>query len=190
MLNIILFGPPGSGKGTQSKKIIEKFGLIQISTGDLLRNEVMMQTDLGLKAKELMMSGKLVPDEIVIAMIDNKIRQNPGCAGFVFDGFPRNIKQAQILDELFTTRKISIQFVVSLIVNEQELIKRILQRGKEQNRFDDQNELIVKNRVKLYFSETKIVSEYYEKQNKFFSLDGEKNIDEIFEDVCKIIQNK
>lgn len=187
MLNVILFGPPGSGKGTQSKKIIEKFGLIQISTGDLLRNEVMMKSDLGIKAKELMMTGKLVPDEIVIGMIDNKIRQNPGCEGFVFDGFPRNIKQAQILDELFISRNIQINFVVSLVVDEQELIKRILQRGKEQNRFDDQNELIVKNRVKLYFSETKAISEYYEKQNKFSSLDGEKNIDEIFESICNVI---
>ncbi|TAE75258.1 MAG: adenylate kinase [Bacteroidetes bacterium] len=188
MLNIILFGPPGSGKGTQSKKIIEKFGLIQISTGDLLRNEVMLKTELGLKARELMMTGKLVPDEIVIGMIDNKIRENPGCAGFVFDGFPRNIKQAQILDELFATRKLNIDFVISLIVNEEELIKRILQRGKEQNRFDDQNELIVKNRVKLYFSETKIVSDYYQKQDKFYSLNGENIIDEIFTDICKVIQ--
>ncbi len=188
MLNIILFGPPGSGKGTQSKKIIEKYGLIQISTGDLLRSEVMMKSELGLKAKELMMTGKLVNDEIVIGMIDNKIRENPGCAGFVFDGFPRNIKQAQILDDLFLTRKLNIDFVVSLLVNEEELIKRILQRGREQNRFDDQNELIVKNRVKLYFSETKIISDYYIKQNKFSSLNGETTIDAIFADICKIVQ--
>lgn len=187
MLNVILFGPPGSGKGTQSKKIIERFGLTQISTGDLLRNEVMMKSDLGIRAKELMMTGKLVPDEIVIGMIDNKIRQNPDCVGFVFDGFPRNIKQAQILDELFISREIQINFVISLIVDEQELIKRILQRGKEQNRFDDQNELIVKNRVKLYFSETKAISEYYQKQNKFLSLDGEKAVDDIFEAICNVI---
>jgi adenylate kinase len=189
MKNIILFGPPGSGKGTQSKKLIEKYGFIQISTGELLRAEVMTQTELGIKAKELMMAGKLVPDEIVIGMIDNKIRQNLQSDGFVFDGFPRNIKQAQHLDELLKIKKLQINHVISLNVNEEELIKRILQRGKEQNRFDDQNELIVKNRVKLYFSETKIVADYYQNQNKFTELDGEREIEAIFEDICKIIES-
>lgn len=189
MLNLILYGPPGAGKGTQSKKLLTKYQLIHLSTGDLLHREVMAKTDLGLKAKDLMMAGKLVPDEIVIGMIENKLKDNPQAKGFVFDGYPRNLKQAEALDKLFIANKLKIDKVIALEVEEEELVKRILQRGKEQGRFDDQNEILVRNRVKLYFADTNLVADYYKKQKKFHSLSGLGDIEDIFGKICKIVEN-
>ncbi|MCU0446196.1 MAG: adenylate kinase [Microscillaceae bacterium] len=190
MLNIILFGPPGAGKGTQSKKLVAQYNLIHLSTGDLLHKEVMAKTELGLQARELMLAGKLVPDEIVIGMIDNRIKNSKNQAGFVFDGFPRNLKQAEALDNLFKINDLKIDKVIALEVGEAALIERILQRGKEQGRFDDQNETLVKNRVKLYFNDTGIVSQYYQTQGKFHSLNGLGEIETIFAQICKIIENR
>jgi adenylate kinase len=187
MLNLILYGPPGAGKGTQSKKILAKYQLVHLSTGDLLHREVMAKTELGLQAKDLMMAGKLVPDEIVIGMIANKLKENSQAKGFVFDGYPRNLKQAQALDKLFTTNQLSINKVIALEVEEAELVKRILQRGKELGRFDDQNELLIRNRVKLYFAETNPVVDYYKQQKKYHKLSGLGDVEDIFANINKII---
>ena len=189
MPNIILFGPPGSGKGTQSKKVIEKYKVIHLSTGDLLRAEVMAKTELGVKAKALMMAAKLVPDEVVVGMIDNKLKANLYSSGFVFDGFPRTLKQAEALDGIMTKNQLSIDKVIAMEVDEEELVQRILKRGQEQGRFDDQNEMLVKNRVKLYFNETRPVAEYYKKKKIYHSIPGTGDIDEIFRNICQIIES-
>jgi len=189
MLNIVLFGPPGAGKGTQSKKIEEKYHLLHISTGDLLFREVSAGTLLGQQAKQCMLAGKLVPDETVVSMIENKIKSNLKAAGFVFDGFPRNQKQAVTLDQLLESCQISISAVISLEVEEDELIKRMLQRGAEKGRFDDQNESIVKSRLVTYKQETLPLADYYQKQGKFAAISGIGSVDDIFEQICKKVSN-
>lgn len=187
MLNVILFGPPGAGKGTQSQKIEDKYDLLHISTGDLLFREVSAGTLLGQQARECMLAGKLVPDEIVVGMIENKIKSNKKCNGFVFDGFPRNLKQANTLDQLLKNNGLSISIVVSLEVQEEELVKRVLQRGSERGRFDDQNEDIVRSRLVTYKQETLPLANYYQQQNKFTSISGIGTVESIFEEICKKI---
>ena len=189
MLNIVLFGPPGAGKGTQSKKLLEKYKLIHLSTGDLLHREVMANTELGKQAKELMFAGKLVPDEIVIAMIDHQIKTNQSAKGFVFDGYPRTLNQAIALDKLLKDNQMKISLIISLEVEEEELVKRVLQRGKEKGRFDDQNENIVRNRLATYLQETSPVAEYYTKNNDFFKMSGLGKADAIFDKICKKIDS-
>lgn len=179
MKNIVLFGPPGSGKGTQAANIIAKYNLIHLSTGDMLRAEIAEQTKLGLEAKSLMDKGELVPDAVVVGMIDNKLNANPNAAGFVFDGFPRTVAQAAALDELLANRDAPIQKVLSLKVSEQELTKRILERGKTSGRVDDQNEEIVKNRVVEYRTKTEPLAAYYAKQGKLVEIQGEGTVDHI-----------
>src|SRR5687768_3827719 len=143
MLNIVLFGPPGSGKGTQAEKIVSKYQLVHLSTGDMLRAEIAAQTPLGLEAKTLMDKGQLVPDAVVIGMIENKLAGNKAANGYVFDGFPRTVKQAEALDELLERYEAPIKVVLSLYVSEEELTQRILKRGATSGRTDDQNETIV-----------------------------------------------
>lgn len=184
MLNIILFGPPGAGKGTQSKKLTEKYHLIHLSTGDLLHREVMAKTELGIQAKELMFAGKLVPDEIVVAMIDHQIKINSQAKGFVFDGFPRTLTQAIALDQQLKSNQLNISLVLSLDVEEEELVKRVLQRGKEKGRFDDQNESIIRNRLATYLHETQAVVEYYTNQQIFARMSGLGDVEEIFARIC------
>ncbi|MCW3128476.1 MAG: adenylate kinase [Bacteroidetes bacterium] len=179
MKNIVLFGPPGSGKGTQAANIVAKYNLIHLSTGDMLRSEIQEGTTLGLKAKVLMDKGELVPDAVVVGMIDNKLNANPNAAGFVFDGFPRTVAQAEALDKLLANRNIPIQKVLSLKVSEQELTKRILERGKSSGRPDDQNEEIVKNRVVEYRTKTEPLAAYYAKQDKLVEIPGEGTVDHI-----------
>ncbi|MDB5281240.1 MAG: adenylate kinase [Bacteroidota bacterium] len=179
MLNIVLFGPPGSGKGTQAEKIISKYNLIHLSTGDMLRAEITAGTKLGLEAKMLMDKGELVPDQIVIGMIENKLDSNKQAVGFVFDGFPRTVKQAEALDELLVKRNAPIKGVLRLYVSEEELTKRILSRGKTSGRADDQNEEIVKNRVVEYRTKTEPLAKYYETQGKLHQVVGEGSVDEI-----------
>lgn len=181
MVNIILFGPPGSGKGTQAEKLIEKYKLVHISTGDLLRAEIAAKSPLGLEAKSLMDSGRLVPDEVVIGMISKKLDENPTAGGFIFDGFPRTIAQAEALDKLLGAKKYSIRRVLSLQVSEPELIKRLLNRGKTSNRSDDQDESIVRNRIDEYRKKTMPVAGYYDKQGKLSDIKGEGSIEEIFD---------
>lgn len=187
MLNIVLFGPPGSGKGTQSAKLIEKYSLVHLSTGDILRGEIASQTPLGLEAKKKMDKGELVPDEVVIGMIGNKLDANLNAKGFIFDGFPRTTAQAEALDNLLKDKGTSISIMLSLEVEKEELVKRLLNRGKDSGRADDQNINVIENRIAVYSKETAVVADYYKKQNKFESIHGMGDIDEIFGRLCNAI---
>ncbi len=184
MLNIVLFGPPGAGKGTQSEKLIEKYQLVHLSTGDILRGEIAAGTELGLEAKKLMDEGALVPDEVVIGMISSKLDQNKGVKGFIFDGFPRTTAQAEALDSLLSEKSTSITTMLALEVDTEELTKRLLLRGKDSGRADDQNEEIIRNRISEYNNKTAPLKEYYTAQGKFQSIKGVGTIDEIFADLC------
>lgn len=181
MLNLVIFGPPGAGKGTQSLKLIAHYRLVHLSTGDILRTEVKSGTELGIKAKALMDKGWLVPDEIVISMIRHKLEQHNGANGFIFDGFPRTTAQAEALDKLLEEKKTTINLTLALEVNDEELTKRILLRGKDSGRTDDQDESIVRNRIAEYNKNTTPLVEYYEKQGKFASVGGMGTVDETFE---------
>ena len=187
MLNLVLFGPPGAGKGTQSQKLIEKYGLIHLSTGDLLRGEIAQGTVLGLEAKKLMDDGKLVPDEVVIGMISNKLDANKQAHGFIFDGFPRTVAQAAALDNLMETKDGGISGMVALEVNDDELLKRLLLRGKDSGRADDQNPEVIGKRIKEYNDKTAPVADFYKGQNKFQSINGIGSVDEIFDAICAIV---
>ena len=187
MLNLILFGPPGAGKGTQSEKIIAKYNLIHLSTGDLLRSEIQAGSELGLKAKTLMDQGLLVPDEVVIGMIDHKLSQHRSAAGFIFDGFPRTVKQAEALDNLLSSYNEQISVMVALVVEDGELLARLLNRGKTSGRPDDQNEELISKRIQEYNSKTKPVADYYEQQGKFVPVNGIGEIESIFQDITKAI---
>jgi adenylate kinase len=187
MLNIVLFGPPGAGKGTQSQNLIEKFGLIHLSTGDILRGEITNGTPLGLEAKKLMDQGVLVPDEVVIGMISNKLDQNLDAKGFIFDGFPRTVAQAEALDQLLESKNEAISGMIALEVSEVELEKRLLMRGKDSGRPDDQNPQIIKKRVQEYTSKTAPVANFYKAQNKFYAVIGIGSISEIFENIVKVV---
>lgn len=188
MLNVVLFGPPGAGKGTQSTNIIEKFGLTHLSTGDLLRAQIQAGTELGLKAKTLMDAGILVPDEVVIGMIESKLKENPDAKGFIFDGFPRTIPQAEALDALLKENGTQISIMVSLVVDENELVKRLLSRGLVSGRPDDQNEELIQKRVSEYNTKTAPVAEYYTKQGKFEKINGIGEVEKVFEDISKVLK--
>ncbi len=188
MLNLVLFGPPGAGKGTQSQNLINKYQLVHLSTGDILRSEIEKNTTLGLEAKKLMDEGVLVPDEVVIGMISNKLDANKDAAGFIFDGFPRTVAQAEALDELLKSKDSQISGMIALIVKDEELEKRLLNRGKNSNRPDDQNMEIIKKRIHEYNSKTTPVANYYKAQNKFQSVVGEGSIEEIFGNIQKVVE--
>jgi adenylate kinase len=189
MLNLVLFGPPGAGKGTQSQKLIEKYGLIHLSTGDLLRSEIAQGTELGLEAKKLMDHGILVPDEVVIGMISHKLDANKDAKGFIFDGFPRTVAQAEALDSLLESKKAPISGMVALEVNDDELEKRLLLRGKDSGRPDDANPEVIRKRIKEYNDKTAPVAGYYKSQNKFKSINGIGTVEEIFGAICTIINS-
>jgi adenylate kinase len=181
MFNLILFGPPGSGKGTQSEKLIAKYHLKHLSTGDLLRNEISRKTPLGLEAKKNMDKGLLVPDEVVIGMINDALDNNPGVAGFLFDGFPRTAIQAEELDALLARKNTCIDVMLALDVSEDELIKRLVKRGETSGRADDSNEQVIKARIREYHKKTASVADHYKKENKVEMIKGEGTIDEIFQ---------
>jgi len=181
MFNLILFGPPGSGKGTQSEKLIAKYHLKHLSTGDLLRNEISRKTPLGLEAKKNMDKGLLVPDEVVIGMINDALDNNPGVAGFLFDGFPRTAVQAEELDALLAKKNTCIDVMLALDVSEDELIKRLVKRGETSGRADDSNEQVIKARIREYHKKTASVADHYKKENKVEMIKGEGTIDEIFQ---------
>lgn len=180
MLNIVLFGPPGAGKGTQSQKLIDKYGLIHLSTGDILRSEIARGTALGMEAKHIMDRGDLVSDEIVIGMIERKIDENPNANGFIFDGFPRTQAQAVALDDLLQKKGTAISAMLALEVDNDELVKRLLLRGKDSGRPDDQDESIIRNRVNEYNNKTLPLKKYYSEQTKFHSINGIGGVDSIF----------
>lgn len=180
MLNIVLFGPPGAGKGTQSENLINKYGLVHLSTGDLLRSEIARGTALGIKAKEIMDRGELVSDEIVIGMIESKLDENPNAKGFIFDGFPRTTAQAIALDDLLQKKGTGISGMLALEVENEELVKRLLLRGEQSGRPDDRNEEVIRNRIREYNDKTLPLKKYYNEQGKFHSINGIGSIDEIF----------
>jgi adenylate kinase len=189
MLNIILFGPPGSGKGTQSERLIAEYGLKHLSTGDLLRSEIAAQTPLGIEAKAIMDKGHLVPDEVVIGMISSALEANPNANGFLFDGFPRTEAQSEALDNLLELKHTEIAVVLSLEVGEEELVKRLLNRGLTSGRTDDVNEDIIRARIVEYHKKTTVVADYYKQFDKVKSIKGEGSVDEIYEALCKEINN-
>ena len=187
MFNLILFGPPGSGKGTQSERLISKYGLKHLSTGDLLRSEISGQTPLGLAAKSYMDKGQLVPDEVVIEMISSALDNNPQAHGFLFDGFPRTTAQAEALDKLLAQKGASIAIVLALQVSQQELVKRLLNRGLTSGRSDDVNEEIIAARIAEYEKKTAAVADHYRKYDKVVYVHGEGDVDEIFSSLSKEI---
>ncbi|HJN63366.1 MAG TPA: adenylate kinase [Flavobacteriales bacterium] len=187
MLNLVLFGPPGAGKGTQSNLLIDKYNLVHLSTGDILRGEITAGTTLGLEAKALMDRGDLVPDKVVIGMISSKLDNNPNVNGFIFDGFPRTAAQATALDNLLAEKGTAISAMLSLKVEDAELIRRLLERGKNSGRADDKNEAIIANRINEYNTKTAPLKEYYSAQNKLSEIEGVGSVDEIASKLNQVI---
>lgn len=190
MFNIILFGPPGSGKGTQSEKLIATYGLKHLSTGDLLRTEISKQTPLGLEAKNIMDRGQLVPDEVVIGMISSALESNPQAKGFLFDGFPRTVAQSEALDKLLQLKNTEIGVVLALEVSEEELVHRLLNRGLSSGRSDDTNESVIRARIAEYRSKTTVVADYYSQFDKVVHIKGEGTVDQIFSSLCSEIDQR
>lgn len=184
MLNIVLFGPPGAGKGTQSEKLREKYNLLHISTGDLFRDSLKEGTEMGKLAQKYMDKGNLVPDDIVIGMVDERIRETEGTTGYLFDGFPRTVAQAKALDVFMNEKETPVSAMISLDVPEEELITRLMERGKTSGRPDDQDLGKIKTRIQVYEDDTLPVAAYYQAQNKFHNVGGVGPIDEIFENIC------
>ena len=189
MINLVLFGPPGAGKGTQSEKLIKKYGLVHISTGDLFRWHTKNETPLGKNVKEIMNSGALVHDEITISMLKEELDKNPGANGFLFDGFPRTVAQAEALDRFMANNHTAIHFIIALDVNEAELRKRIEKRRAIENRADDEEGKLNK-RITEYFNKTVHVLPYYEKQGRLDTINGEGDIETIFKGITDVIDNK
>jgi adenylate kinase len=188
MFNLILFGPPGSGKGTQSEKLIAKYNFKHLSTGDLLRSEIAKKTSLGLEAKKFMDKGQLVPDEVVIGMISSALDNNPDSVGFLFDGFPRTSAQAEALDKLLELKHQTIGVMLALEVSEEELVKRLRKRGETSGRSDDINDHVIRTRIAEYYKKTSQVANHYKKSKKVVAVKGEGSIDEIFSLLTKEIE--
>ena len=189
MLNIVLFGPPGAGKGTQSEKLIEKYSLNHISTGDLFRKHLGEGTELGQLAQKYMDEGKLVPDEVVIGMVDEKIKSTVGASGFIFDGFPRTVAQAKALDELLAKNAMEISGMIALEVPVEVLKERIRGRGRTSGRTDDQDEEKINTRIQVYLDETLPVADFYKKQGKLSTIHGVGEIDEIFGKIVEVVDS-
>ena len=188
-LNIVLFGPPGAGKGTQSERLIQKYGLIHLSTGDIFRANMKEETELGILAKSFISKGHLVPDEVTINMLKEEVLKHPNAKGFIFDGFPRTTVQAVALDEFLTSMNSSIKVMLALEVEENELRERLMKRALVSGRSDDADEKIIQNRINVYKNETAPVKTFYEKQNKFISIDGIGTIDDISGRIYAAIEN-
>lgn len=189
MLNIVLFGPPGAGKGTQSEKLIEKYGLTHLSTGDLFRKHLGEGTDLGKLARKYMDEGHLVPDQVVISMVKDKISSTTGSKGFIFDGFPRTTAQAEALDVMLSELGLKISGMISLDVPHEVLKERIKERGKTSNRVDDQDDEKINTRIKVYMDETLPVAKFYENQGKYTAINGVGGINEIFQKISTVVDS-
>ncbi len=188
MLNLILFGPPGSGKGTQASKLEDKYNLLHISTGDLFRSEISNQTPLGIEAQSFMNKGELVPDTVTIGMLHNKLVNHPEAKGFIFDGFPRTVAQAQALDALLLRDEgDEITDLVMLVVEEDEIVRRLLDRGKTSGRADDMQEDTIRRRIHVYEQQTTPVYDYYAAKDKAVKVDGQGTIEDIFNRICQQI---
>ena len=187
MLNLILFGAPGSGKGTQATSLVEKYNLHHISTGDMFRSEITGGTELGVLAKSYMDKGELVPDAVTIGMLGKRVAENPDVKGFIFDGFPRNETQAEALDELLESLNTSITCLLELDVPEEEIVRRILKRGENSGRPDDKNEAIIRNRFNVYLDQTATVASYYANFGKSYKLNGTGTVEQIFASLCTTI---
>ncbi|MDI9336919.1 MAG: adenylate kinase [Alphaproteobacteria bacterium] len=189
MKNIILFGPPGCGKGTQSEQLVQKYGFFHLSTGNLLREEMNNKTTLGIQAKSLIEKGELVPDSVVDGIIKSNIQANLNVNGFLFDGYPRTLAQAKSLDMILNAFNLKIEAVFFLIVNQEQLIKRLLQRGQNSGRIDD-NEQTIKARLQEYETKTAIVADFYKTQNKFISIDGMQSVETVFNEITQKLNTK
>ncbi len=187
MTNLVLFGPPGAGKGTQAEILKEKYKLVHISTGDVFRFNIKNQTELGLSAKSFIDKGQLVPDEVTINMLSAEVDQNEGANGFIFDGFPRTEAQADALSVLLKEKGTEVSAMIALEVEDHILVERLLERGKTSGRPDDADEEVIKNRIKVYYDETAILKEYYKKQDKYYGIDGVGSIDEITQRLSAVI---
>ena len=179
MTNIVLFGPPGAGKGTQAEILKDKYNLVHISTGDVFRYNIKNETELGTLAKSYMDKGQLVPDEVTIKMLNAEVDKNADANGFIFDGFPRTEAQAEALSNLMDEKNSQIDAMIALEVDDEVLVQRLLERGKTSGRKDDANEEVIRNRIKVYYNETAILKEYYKKQGKYYGIDGVGSIDDI-----------
>jgi len=186
MFNFILFGPPGSGKGTQSVKIAEKYNLVHISTGDIFRKNIREKSPLGIKVQSIIEKGELVPDSLLIEILEDALQQHAKAKGFVFDGFPRTIQQAKDLDAMLARRKESVSLVLALEVGDDEILKRLLKRAEIEGRKDDTKEVIA-NRIEVYNTQTQPLINFYKDKKKFQSIDGLGGIDQIFTGICKLI---
>ncbi|MEE1103665.1 MAG: adenylate kinase [Alistipes sp.] len=190
MLNIILFGAPGCGKGTQAARIKEKYNINHISTGEVIRQEIARGTELGRSMQSYIEAGQLAPDSIVIGMIRNYMTEHKDAAGNIFDGFPRTTAQAEEFDRILAEDGLSVSVMVYMDVPEQELVNRILLRGKDSGRADDASEDVIRNRIAVYREQTEIVAEHYSKQGKYVAVDGLGTMDEVFDRICKVIDEK
>lgn len=187
MLNLVLFGPPGAGKGTQAAKLTSKYNLVHLSTGDIFRANIKGQTELGNLAKSYIDKGELVPDSVTINILESEVDKNPNAEGFIFDGFPRTTPQAEALSTFLASKGTAITVMTALSVSEDELVNRLLLRGQDSGRADDQDESIIRNRISVYNEQTAVVADYYSAQDKFEEIDGVGAIEEIFERLCQAI---
>lgn len=189
MTNLVLFGPPGAGKGTQAEFLKDKYNLVHISTGDVFRYNIKNETALGLLAKSYMDKGELVPDQVTIDMLNAEVEKNADAQGFIFDGFPRTNEQAKALDALMVSKDSSINAMIALEVQDDVLVKRLLERGKTSGRPDDADESIIRNRIKEYYDKTAILKDYYSNQDKYFGVDGIGSIEDITVRLSKVIES-
>ncbi len=187
MINLVLFGPPGAGKGTQAEFLKEKYELVHISTGDVFRFNIKNATELGVLAKSFIDKGQLVPDEVTINMLNAEVEKNPEAKGFIFDGFPRTSAQADALGELLASKSTDVSAMVALEVEDEILVERLLERGKTSGRADDADESVIRNRIAVYYKETAILKNYYQAKDKYFGIDGVGSIPEITERISKVI---